>query len=143
VASGESTTRPTGATPASASARRKQTAIDVGASLVLAMLAWPFPLARASLSIPVHVIALLVFWQVVQVGYYVLTTGTWGRTAGLHLVGLRLEAPDGTDPDRGAAIRWGALSAVLALPRLMTPASRTSDEGAAERSAGVGVVRED
>jgi uncharacterized RDD family membrane protein YckC len=139
---GKTATAPSGSL-ASVSARRRQTAIDVGASLALAILAWPFPLARASLSIPVHVVAVLAFWQIVQVGYYVATMGTWGRTGGLHLMGLRVVTEDGVAPGRASAVRWGALSGLLAAPRLVTPASRTGEDGPAERSAGVKVVAAD
>ena len=132
-----------GCVPATPSQRRRQTAVDVGASLVLAMLAWPFPLARAALSILAHVVALLLFWQLVQIGYYGVTMAVWGQTAGTYLLGLAVRTEAGAGPDRIAAIRWGVLSSLLALSRLLTPASRTRERGLAECTAGVSVVRAD
>jgi uncharacterized RDD family membrane protein YckC len=117
--------------------RRQQSAIDVAASLVLAMLLWPFPLARMTLSVPVHVLSVLVFWQLVQTGYFAVTVSTWGQTAGMRLAGISLSENGGGEPTRSQRASWGAISGMLAFAVLVAPESGVSDS--AETAARVEV----
>jgi hypothetical protein len=120
--------------------RRKQTAIDVGAAFILTVLAWPFPLARATVSPLVHVISILVLWQIAQVGYYALSAAFWRKTPGMHLTGLILQRSDGSPPPRGRAVRWRLLGGVLALPRLISGGPSNDRADAAERFSGLTVA---
>ena len=115
---------------------RIQAALDSGAALVLAMLAWPFPLARAVLPLPVNIVSVIVFWQLVQVLYCALTVGFLEQTGGMRLQGLRLAGDDGAPATRGARLRWGALCGALALVHAVAPADGQSPT-LAERIAGV------
>jgi hypothetical protein len=100
-------------TPADASTRRKLALIDSGTSLVIAMLAWPFPLARAYLPVWAIIAGVLVFWQVIQVLYHLVAIGFWGATGGMALLGLELcgEGSAGGRPPGRAA--WSALEGLL------------------------------
>ena len=123
-----------------ASARRKQSAIDVATALILTILVWPFPLARVSLTPLVHVISILVLWQLMQVGYFAVSAAVWRKTAGMHLLGLGLADADGCVPARGAAVTWGLLAGVSALPRLVSGGPAPPLPDFAERSSVVRVV---
>jgi hypothetical protein len=116
--------------------RRIQAAIDSGAALVLAMLAWPFPLARAMLPLPVNIISVLVFWQVVQVAYCALAAGAWGSTAGTRLQGIVLVDADGGEPTRLRRAQWGALVGAAALVHIAVP-PLDSARTLAERASGI------
>ena len=129
-----------GAAPlATARQIRIQCAIDSGAALVLAMLAWPFPLARVLLPVAVNVASVLVFWQLVQIAYFAIALSLWGQTAGMRLMGLHLACRDEAELSRGDRARWGARAGALAIPRLISPPK--SGEGAAS-SSGIDVVGE-
>ena len=128
------------AVPPTASQRRAQAAIDSGAALALAMLAWPFPLARAALPPVVHVLSVLVFWQLVQVGYLTLAMTVWGTTAGLSVVGLEVVDPAGAAIPKRRRALWGALSGLLADVRVVAPV-RPGARDLPERAADVDVIR--
>jgi uncharacterized RDD family membrane protein YckC len=121
----------------SPSDRRRQAALDSGASLVLAMLAWPFPLARASLAPIVHVVSILIAWQIVQVAYFALCSSVWGKTGGSALLGMDLVADDGERPSRSQAALWGAVAGLLAIPTIVAP---SSSPGPAERVSRVSLM---
>jgi uncharacterized RDD family membrane protein YckC len=121
------------------SARRKQTAIDGGAALVLTVLVWPFPLARAALSPLVNVACVLVLWQLLQVVYFAITMSVWGATAGTRVMGLHVVDIDGGPPTRRQRAVWGALSGVIALARIAMPAQEGKRD-APERAAHVRLV---
>lgn len=110
--SAEPTTQPT------SRQRRIQSALDMGASLVLAMLAWPFPVARANLPVPVHIVSILVFWLIVQVGYFVVAVGWWRATPGMALTGLRL-SPDADATTRGQRVKWALAEGPFAIVRVV------------------------
>jgi uncharacterized RDD family membrane protein YckC len=124
------------------SARRTQTAIDSGAALLLAILVWPFPLARANLAPLVNVAGVLLLWQLLQVAYFAITMAVWKATAGTRLMGLRVVAADGVEPSRRQRAVWGALSGAIALPRMFVPAHEGERDGP-ERAAGVELVLAD
>jgi uncharacterized RDD family membrane protein YckC len=122
------------------SVRRKQTAIDSGAALVLTMLVWPFPLARAALAPLVNVACVLVLWQLLQIAYFTITVTVWGATAGTRVMGLRIVDTAGQSPTRRQRAVWGVLSGALAVVRVAVPASER-DRDAPERVADVKVVQ--
>jgi hypothetical protein len=129
-----------GRRPATGSERRRQALIDALCSLVLAILAWPFPLARASLGVTVHVVAILVFWQLVQVAYYVLTTLTWHRTGGFVLLGLELRTANGGEAARGDLARWALVAGSTAAVRVLGSARTYRSPDSAERASGLRVL---
>lgn len=123
------------------STRRAQTAIDVGAALVITMLVWPFPIARAMLPPLVNVACILVAWQLIQVAYFAACSALWSTTGGMRLMGLTLAEPTGARPSRAVAVRWGLLAGVLGIPRLFATARSAGKPDAAERFSGARVVR--
>jgi hypothetical protein len=110
----------------SARQRRIQSAIDSGAALVLAMLAWPFPLARAMLPVAVNIASVIVFWQLIQVLYFVVTVGVWKQTGGMRLQGLALRGLEGEEPQRGQRVIWAAIAGVLTWAQIAAPAGEES-----------------
>ena len=116
--------------------RRIQAGVDSGAALVLAMLAWPFPLARAMLPLPVNILSVLVFWQLVQVGYCAVAAAVWGGTAGTLVAGISLVAQDGAEITRANRAKWGALAGATALAHVVSPPTGGSP-ALAERVTGV------
>lgn len=127
--------------PATRKALRTRAAIDTGVALVLAMLAYPFPIARASLPLPVFVGSVILVWQVVQVAYCAVTAGIWHGTAGTRLAGLVVADSDGgtgTGPRRAA---WGALAGLSATVQAIVPPADGS-AGMAARATGIALVGE-
>jgi hypothetical protein len=116
--------------------RRIQAAIDSGAALVLAVLAYPFPVMRAMLPLPVFVISILVVWQLVQVSYCALAAAVWGSTGGMYLRGLSLRTTDGGEATRGQRATWGALAGIAALVHVAAPPSE-GKPALAERASGL------
>ena len=102
------------------------------------MLAWPFPLARAVLPLPVDIVSVLVFWQLVQVAYCALTAGLWGSTGGMWVQGLELVAAGGGETTRRQRAQWGALTGAAALVHVVIP-PREGARTLAERVSGVDV----
>jgi uncharacterized RDD family membrane protein YckC len=129
---------PVSATP-TRSVRRAQTAIDSVAALMLTMLVWPFPLARAALAPLVNVACILVLWQVLQVAYFTITMAVWGATGGTRVMGLRVMGTDGEAASRRQRAIWGALSGVIAVARIIAP-PRSPAQDMPERIAGVTVL---
>lgn len=116
-------------------ALRQQTLTDVVLSLVLTALVWPFPLARANMSVIAQVVAILVAWQIVQSAYFAVAAGIWGQTGGMRLAGLSLMDADAREATRSQRVRWGAIAGALALGRLFS--SGGTDQGVPERLASV------
>lgn len=83
--------------------------IDFGAGLVAAVIAFPFPFARAALPVPVFVVSILLSIVVVHELYCALALTFLGRTPGMYLLDL---GPD-PRPRLGAAVAW-ALGASIA-----------------------------
>ncbi len=96
-------------------ARRAQSVIDVFVSVFAAMMLWPFPVARATLSPTVHVTGVLLTIVVVQVVYFAVCAVVWRQTLGMRLAGIRLSTPAGEPATRRQALLWGIVSAPLAL----------------------------
>ena len=94
--------------------------IDVGMTLVITMLMWPFPIARAMLAPLTNVLLLLTSWAVISVLYHVVCARVWRRTAGMYLLGLSLcdangPADECPPVDNRTALRWGFIAGLLAL----------------------------
>jgi len=119
-------------------ARRLQSIIDSAASVVMAMLLWPFPIARVMLQPAVHVVAVLLVIVVVQFVYFAVASALWARTLGMRLAGLRLAAADGGGGTRTARVRWGLVSAAVAPWFVVAPRS-AGVGGAPERWSGMRV----
>jgi hypothetical protein len=104
-----------------ADARRARLAgwLDLLLALVVTMLVWPFPFARATLEWPVHVAAILVAILVVDFTYRLLTLRLWRRTVAMYLLDLGLAARGGGDIALGAAVRWSVGWSMIALPSLV------------------------
>jgi uncharacterized protein YceK len=142
---GRAGSRASGApTPEHATARdiRIQAAIDLGSALVLCMLLWPFPLARAALPPVVHVAAILIAWCVVHVLYLSIGLAAWSQTGGMRLVGLVLRSPEGEPCDRRQRVRWGLLAGLLVALRFVAPAGASARPTLVDRLGGAELFRE-
>ena len=118
-------------------ALRRQTLIDMAASLFLTLLAWPFPLARANMPVIAHVLAILIAWQIVQAVYFAVTAGVWGQTGGMRLLGLELIDDGGEAASAPRRACWGALAGLSALGGLVFPGGE--EPGIPERLTSVRV----
>lgn len=97
--------------PAAPGRARAAQLIDFGAAFIVAVVAFPFPFARAALPVPAFV-GSIIGTIVVTHGLFVSATlVAWGRTPGMWLLDL---APAGERVRFGAAVRYG-LGAVCAL----------------------------
>ena len=104
-------------------ARRTQSLVDLLVSIVIAMLLWPFPVARAMLSPTIHVAGVLATCVIVQLVYFALSASVWSQTLGMRLVEVRLVSDDGEPVSRGRAVQWGLVSAVIAPWYVVAPSS--------------------
>ena len=95
--------------------RRAQSLIDIFVSVFAAMMLWPFPVARATLSPPVHIVGVVVTCFVVQLVYFTVCAVVWHQTLGMRLAGIRVYAADGESPTRRQALLWGLVSALIAV----------------------------
>lgn len=95
--------------------RRAQSLIDIFVSVFAAMMIWPFPVARATMTPAVHVSGVLLTIIVVQFVYFVVCAMIWQQTLGMRLADIRLRARDGEPPTRRQALIWGLVSAPIAL----------------------------
>lgn len=95
--------------------RRAQSLIDIFVSVFAAMMLWPFPIARAALSLPVHVAGVLVSCFIVQLAYFSVCAVVWNRTLGMRLAGIGVYAHNGGSPTRRQALLWGLISALIAV----------------------------
>ena len=98
--------------PAEARAARTATGLDLAAAVVLAMLGFPFPIVRASVSIPLFVGLVIIAVVIVYFLYLTVTAPLLGRTPGQYLADVGFE---GGPPSAARAWRW-ALGTVLATP---------------------------
>jgi hypothetical protein len=65
--------------------------LDGAGALVVTMIAWPFPLARAMMPWPVHVVSILAAILVVDALLRATSVLAWGRTPFMYLLDLGLE----------------------------------------------------
>ncbi len=121
---------------------RAQISIDLGVSLVLCMLIWPFPLARASLTVVSHVLSILLAWGVIHVAYLAATVGAWSQTAAMRLLGLSLATLDGQPCHTRQRMRWGVIAGTLVLLRLVDPSGRPGRPALVDRISGARLLGE-
>ena len=110
---------------------------------MLTILVWPFPLARASLPPLIHVVAILVLWQLVQAGYYAVSAAAWHKTAGMHVLGLELRDAKGLAPGRSQAVAWALAASLFAIVQLLPALRSRRRMDTAQRLSGVRVVLSD
>ncbi len=118
---------------------RRALAVDAALALVLAMLAWPFPVMRANLDLPAHVAALVAFSVFVQALYGAVCVRIWGRTPGLYLTDLGLtgaERPFGPV----LSVRWGAGFALAVVAALGSFGTADPGSGLPARFSGLATV---
>jgi len=125
--------------PGNCDERRTQSIVDIVASVVVAMLAWPNPVARAMLTPAVHVAGVLAACVVVQLAYYTVSAMVWRQTLGMRLVGIRL-ASTGDEPlTRAQVLKWGLISALIAPWFAVAPGPACS-AAVAEKASGTQVT---
>lgn len=103
--------------------RRAQSAVDIVTSVLIAMMLWPFPIARATLGPVMHIAGVLATCVIVQVLYFGVCAVVWRKTLGMHLAGIRLGNADGGAPARREALAWALVSAVTAPWHVAAPLS--------------------
>jgi hypothetical protein len=113
---------------------RKASLVDSGLCVVVAMLAWPFPIARAMLPPLVNVVSILVWIGVVEVAYGTLVMARWGRGAGWYLFDL---TSDSGRASFSAALRWGLGWAVASVGAVFSAKGVDPVGGLAARMSGV------
>jgi hypothetical protein len=101
--------------PLTPSEQRKRALVDAASALVLTMLLWPFPIARAMLAPVWNVLFVLLTWLIVGLVYHVVCARFWRRTAAMYLLGYALETRVGShgEIDNAVAIRWGLVAGAL------------------------------
>lgn len=122
--------------------RRLQSVVDIVVSIVLAMLVWPFPIARATLSVPAQLTGICVVILVVQLLYFAGSTAVWQHTLGMRMAGVRLAGIGESPVSRGQAVRWAVVSSLLAYWFTVAP-SQATRVALAERVSGTTVVCSD
>jgi hypothetical protein len=108
--------------------------LDAAVALVAAVIVFPFPFARAFLSIPLFVAAILVTIVVVHVLYLTVALIVWGRTPGMFLLDM------GTSPRPVGlmrALRWSAGSALGLVPGFLSTRPLDPECGMPARFAGL------
>jgi len=104
--------------------------LDFLASAILAMIAFPQPIARAAITgagLPVGVFVALIFAIIFAVywAYLMLSAMAWGRSVGMYLLDLGLDAPRRLTfaAAAGWAIGWvlAALPAMLGITAAFDP----------------------
>jgi len=108
--------------PATPGRTRAAGLLDLLAATIVAMIAFPQPVARAAIvgvGLPVGVFVLLLLAVVFAVYwlYLAFSVVTWGRSVGMYLLDLALEAE--TKPTFGEAAGWSFGWVLAALPALV------------------------
>lgn len=119
---------------------RCATGLDVGIVVVLAMLLWPFPLARANLSPSAHAAAIAVWVVFALCAYQVAVLTRSGRSLGMYLSGLRLShsSPGGS----GRILRWAIGWTLVCVPGLLLPALVNGERALPVRFSGLRLEQE-
>ncbi|MCG2807575.1 MAG: hypothetical protein L6413_04805 [Coriobacteriia bacterium] len=102
--------------PAEPPRARTASLIDFAAAFVAAVIAFPFPFARAVLPVPIFVDSILLSIIVVHVLYCWLTLGLLGRTPGMFLLDL---GPGPKRPGLAAALLWALGSSLAFWPTVL------------------------
>jgi len=121
--------------PADPSRVRIAALLDFGAAFVVAVIAFPFPFARATLPLPVFVASILATIVVMHAAYCGLTLRVFGRTPGMFLLDL---GPQLGRPTLGRATLWGIGESAAFWPTVFG-AARTFDPetGTPARMSGI------
>jgi hypothetical protein len=109
--------------PASAlvpSAERKRALVDAGTTLVIVMLMWPFPLARATLAPVVNISLIVVAWWLLGIAYCAIAVRFWHKTGGMYLLRFEL-APVASAAGSGSDLRWGVAAGALLIVTCIWP----------------------
>lgn len=101
--------------PASPSRARTAGLVDAAFAYVLAMVAFPFPFARAALPVWAFVLSIIATLLFVHFLYLLISLAIWTRTPGYFLFDLGLDPRDGDPWNR---VRWSATWVLAALPGL-------------------------
>lgn len=113
---------------------RTATGVDFVAATMIAMIAFPFPILRAMLAVPVFVASILLAIVVVHFAYVAAALMLWGRTPAMYLLDLGLR---GGRPSISGAGLW-ALGALLDFwPTVLGVRSSESYERLADRISGL------
>jgi len=109
--------------PLTAGQQRKRAAIDAGIGLVITMLLWPFPIARAMLPPLVNVVLVLLTWDIVNIAYHIGCARIWRHTGATYLLGMTLGGVDeSAEPvDDARAVRWGVFAGALVVVNIAWP----------------------
>lgn len=108
--------------------------VDFVAAALLAILAFPFPILRAVLPLPVFVASILLSVVVAHFLYLTATVMLWGRTPAMYLFDMGLSS------GRASVLRAGrwAFGATLDFwPIVLSPRSREPRGRLAARMSGV------
>lgn len=116
---------------------RNAALFDFVAALLLAMLAFPFPVMRALLPVPVFVASILVTVVVAHVLYLSVFSLAWGRTPAMYLLDLGLS--EGRLSFSRAFV-WASASSLAFWPQMVGLPSGDPGLGLATRLSGVKVV---
>ena len=92
--------------------------MDAVVSLILTMLAWPFPVARATLPLGVHAAGIVGTLLLVDVAYHALAAKIWGRTLGMYYYDLGLSGPE-RPFSFAASLAWAVGWTAALLPALL------------------------
>lgn len=120
--------------PAKVTALRRAAVADFAAGLVLAVLAFPFPIVRASVPTLVFVISVLASIGMVHAVYVAATIALLGRTPGMYLfdVGFAPARPRGIN-----LVLFACASVVAFLPQLVVARVGDPAAGLAARAGSV------
>ncbi|MBI5232004.1 MAG: hypothetical protein HY876_07555 [Coriobacteriales bacterium] len=111
---------------------RAANGVDVLVVVLLALLVWPFPVARRVLTPPVHVAVVVAWVFLVAAAYSFIALVRWRRTLGMYLFDLRL--PKSTSV--AAMARWAAGWVLVAVPAVAFGGLVDPNSGLPARLAG-------
>lgn len=127
-----------------ATCRRRvlQSGIDAFVAVVLGMLVWPFPIARATMTPFAQVVGIVVVIAAAQSVYFMATSALYGQTLGMRLAGMRLRSQDAARPTRWRVACWAAASSAIVWWFIVSPKAACRAQ-LAERLSGVSVDYEE
>lgn len=123
--------------PAEPKRARNAAVFDFFVAFLVAVLAYPFPVMRSLLALPVFVASILATIVVGHVLYLTLFAMAWGRTPAMYLLDLGLS--DGRLGGRRALV-WAATTSLSFWPLVFGGTSGDPGTGLAARLSGVSVV---
>lgn len=123
--------------PAEPARSRLAAVVDFAGAFLLAVLAFPFPVARATLPLPVFVAAILATIVVTHVLYLTFFVLAWRRTPGMYLLELGLA---GKTPRLADAFVWAASSSLAFWPQVFRSRAGHPSQGLPARLSGLETV---